>query len=149
MTKRCFLGGTCNGSLWRNSMKIHLYDTDVTMFNPVVEEWDDEAKANEIRERENCDFVLYTITPKMTGVYSIAELVEDSVKRSEDTIMVMLRDDMQDRFTDHQWDSLISVGAMVYNNGAQVFDSLKQAADYMREETFIDTESDNDFETIR
>lgn len=137
MTKHVFLGGTCNGSLWRNSIIIHLYDTDVTYFNPVVDEWNDEAKANEIRQRENADFVLYAITPKMTGSYSIAELVEDSNKRPEDTIMVMLRDDMQDKFDDHQWDSLISVGALVYNNGAQVFDTLKQAADYMREQTFI------------
>ena len=37
----------------------------------------------EIKQRAECDFCLYVITPKMTGVYSIAEVVDDSNKRPE------------------------------------------------------------------
>lgn len=79
--KKVFLGGTCNESAWKDEL-IPLLEID--FFNPVVDDWDDESqKKKEIIERENSDFVLYVITPKMTGVYSIAEVVEDSIKRPE------------------------------------------------------------------
>ncbi len=126
--KRVFLGGTCNESTWRNRMIIHLAEYGLEYFNPVVDDWNDEAMNNEIRERETCDFCLYTITPKMTGVYSIAEVVDDSNKRPDKTILVMLRDDDKQRFTDGQWKSLCAVVRMVEENGGLAFDSLRNAA---------------------
>ena len=36
--------------------------------------WNEEAQKNEIFEREHDDYVLYTITPRMEGVYSIADV---------------------------------------------------------------------------
>jgi hypothetical protein len=109
-------------------MMIHLHDQGMEYFNPVVDDWDDDAQANELREREECDFCLYTITPKMTGTYSIAEVVDDSNKRPHKTVMVLLRDDGKERFTDGQWRSLSAVAKMVKRNGGQVFDNLHLAA---------------------
>ena len=126
--KRVFLGGTCNGSTWRNRMMVYLHDADLGYFNPVVDDWNEEAQANELIERELCDFCLYTITPKMTGVYSIAEMVDDSNKRPKKTIVVFLRDDDPERFSEGQWKSLVQVGQMINRNGAQVFSDLKSAA---------------------
>lgn len=128
MIKRVFLGGTCNGSRWRNRMIIYLNDEGIEYFNLVVDDWDDNAMKKELYERENCNFCLYVITPKMTGTYSIAEVVDDSNKRPEKTVMVIMRNDSEDRFTEEQWKSLIAVSEMVKRNGGMVFYSLKQAA---------------------
>jgi len=128
MSKRVFLGGTCNESTWRNRMMVHLYDAGMEYFNPVVDDWNDEAMENELRERKECDFCLYAITPKMTGVYSIAEVVDDSNKRPEKTVLVLLRDDEHACFSKRQWKSLIEVAKMVNRNGGRAFDSLQAAA---------------------
>lgn len=128
MKKRVFLGGTCNGSKWRDRMIIYLYNEGMECFNPVVDDWNNKAQAREIEEREKCDFCLYVITPKMVGVYSIAEVVDDSNKKPEKTVLVLLRDDEGKRFTKAQWKSLNAVARMVKHNGGMVFDSLKHAA---------------------
>ncbi len=109
-------------------MMVHLHDVGLEYFNPVVDDWDAEAQDNELIEREECDFCLYTITPKMTGTYSIAEVVDDSNKRPDRTVMVLLRDDDQHRFTAGQWKSLNAVARMVKGNGGNVFDNLRSAA---------------------
>jgi len=109
-------------------MIVYLEYQGMEYFNPVVEDWNAHAMENELRERETCDFCLYGITPKMTGTYSIAEVVDDSNKRPEKTVLVLMRDDGEERFTDEQWKSLGAVARMVKRNGGMVFDSLKQAA---------------------
>jgi len=126
--RKVFLGGTCNESTWRNRIILML---DIDYFNPVVPDWTEDCMEEEIRQRESCDFCLYTITPKMTGVYAIAEVVDDSNKRPDKTILVLLRDDGDQKFTKGQWKSLGAVAKMVRKNGGQVFDNLKSAAIYM------------------
>ena len=133
--KRVYLGGTCNDSTWRNRMMIYLHEERLDYFNPVVDDWNEDAQRNELRERKNCDFCLYTITPKMTGCYAIAEVVDDSNKRPEKTVLVLLRDDGVDRFNISQWKSLSAVAQLVKRNGGQVFDNLKSAAIWMGEQT--------------
>lgn len=74
--KKVFLGGTCNGSTWRDKL-IPMLHTDVLYFNPVVEDWTEDCQLIEEQEKWGpCDIHLYVITPDMKGVYSIAELVE-------------------------------------------------------------------------
>jgi len=128
MSKRVFLGGTCNNSTWRNRMMVYLHDEGMEYFNPVVDDWNDDAMENELRERETCDFCLYGITPKMTGVYLIAEAVDYSNKRPGKTVLVLMREDGKERFTEEQWKSLGNVALIVQFNGGLVFDSLKRAA---------------------
>jgi len=122
---KVFLGGTCNESTWRNRFIIML---DIDYFNPVVDDWTEDCMKRELEERQNCDICLYAITPKMTGVYSIAEVVDDSNKRPSKTVLIVLRDDGEQRFTEGQWRSLMSVARMVKANGGAVFDNLKEAA---------------------
>ena len=126
--KKVFLGGTCNGSKWRNDM-IELLNIDY--FNPVVNDWTVECMAEELRQRELCDFCLYVLTPKMTGVYSVAEVVDDSNKRPDKTIFVPLRVDDDAVFTGDQWKSIGAVAKMVEGNGAKVFYTLEDGARYM------------------
>ena len=122
---KVFLGGTCNESNWRNRIIPML---EVGFFNPVVDDWTPDCMAEELRQREECDVCLYVITPKMTGVYSVAEVIDDSNKRPARTVFVRLRDDGDEKFTDGQWKSLGAVAQMVERNGGTAFDSLKSAA---------------------
>lgn len=122
---KVFLGGTCNESTWRDEIITML---KVDYFNPVVDDWTPDCMAEEIRQREECDVCLYVITPKMTGVYSIAEVIDDSNKRPKRTIFVGLHDDGDKKFTEGQWKSLETVAEMVRRNGGAVLDSLKSAA---------------------
>jgi hypothetical protein len=126
--KKVFLGGTCNGSKWRDKI-IPMLLSDY--FNPVVDDWTEECMRREIQERETCDYCLYTITPLMTGVYSVAEVIDDSNKRPEKTILVLLDQDEDTRFDDSQWKSLVQVAKMVTDNGGQVFYGLDMAAFYI------------------
>lgn len=129
--KKVFLGGTCNDSQWRETMILCLELDGLNYFNPVVDDWDDAAQKREIKEREECDFCLYTITPKMEGVYSIAEVVDDSNKRPQKTILVLLKTDDKDVFSDHQWKSLEAVAKMVEENGGESFEDLRSASMFM------------------
>ena len=122
---RVFLGGTCNGSTWRDDM-IKMLTIDY--FNPVVENWTEACMDQEIWEREHCDVVLYAVTPKMTGVYSIAEVVDDSNKQPGKTVLILLQKDIDKVFDKGQWRSLKAVAQMVERNGGAIFYSLKEAA---------------------
>ena len=126
--KKVFLGGTCNESTWRNDL-IEMLKIDY--FNPVVEDWTPECMVEERKQREICDFVLYTITPKMTGVYSIAEVVDDSNKRQERTLFCLLDEDEGLLFTEGQRRSLGQVLEMVKRNGGKTFVSLYSVAEYL------------------
>jgi len=124
---RVFLGGTCADSKWRDEIGPMLDENGLEYFNPVVKDWNESAQAQEVQERQNCDFVLYTITPKMEGVYSIAEVVEDSIKRPQKTIFVVLEKDGDFLFSKDQKKSLNAVAKMVERNGGQSFTDLKSA----------------------
>ena len=63
---KVFLGGTVNGSTWRNFVIPRL---SIGYYNPVVPNWTEEALERELYERRHCDFCLYVITPKQTGFY--------------------------------------------------------------------------------
>ena len=112
--KKVFLGGTCNNSKWRETLIPQL---KVNYFNPVVPEWNDQAYQKELSERENCDYCLYVLTAKMKGVYSIAEVIDDSNKRPEKTIFCYSEHDGE--FDPTILKSLKAVGKMVEKNGGQ------------------------------
>lgn len=126
--KKVFLGGTCNNSTWREYL-IPLLKIDY--YNPVVPNWTPECQAEEIKQRTECDYVLYTITPEMTGFYSIAEVVDDSNKRPEKTLFCVLFGEDGFRFTSHQEKSIKATMELVRNNGAQVYNNLEYVADVL------------------
>lgn len=114
---RVFLGGTTNNTNWRDSLEIELARNNIEYFNPVVKDWNDKAYKKELSERETCDFVLYVITPKMIGVYSIAEVIDDSNKRPDKTIFAFIKKDEDSEFNEAQIKSLNAVAKMVVKNG--------------------------------
>lgn len=140
---KVFLGGTCNESTWRDEL-IPLLKIDY--FNPVVDDWTEECYQEELRQREICDYCLYVITPRMIGVYSIAEVVDDSNKRPEKTIFCLLTvdykyneaDDNLIFFTNAQLKSLDKVGLMVAKNGGKYFESLEEVAEFLNKDVIIE-----------
>ena len=122
---KVFLGGTCEGRDWRSELIPKL---KCNYFNPVVENWTEECKEIERRERETCDFVLYTITNDMKGAYSIAEAVDDSNKRPMKTIFCVL--DI-DKFDKKMKNSLEEVKNMIKRNGGHVFNNINEIATFL------------------
>ena len=112
---KVFLGGTCNNSTWRDELIPMLRENELNYFNPVVEDWNEEAKAREdIEKTTHCNVHLYFITSKMTGVYSIAEIIDSAHTEDKDTIFVL----DPAGFDKGQLKSLKAVGSMVEALGA-------------------------------
>lgn len=126
--KKVFLGGTCNGSTWRARL-IPLLKTN--FFDPVVDVWDEAAQERERTERERCDFCLYVITPKIRGMYAIAEVVEDAIKRPKKAIFCFLEEEDGLQFDAHQIKSLKAVGELVRRNEAMWLENLESVARYV------------------
>ncbi len=126
--KKVFLGGTCNGSTWREGL---IKNLKINYFQPQQEGWTPEMMEEEIKQREESDFCLYVITPKMTGFYSVAEVVDDSNKRPGKTIFSFLIEDDGETFSEHQQKSLEQTAKMVTKNGAQFFKTFEEIADYL------------------
>ena len=86
-----FLGGTCNGSTWRDELMPMLDQEKISAFNPVVETWDEEAQKNEDYHKENDDLTLYVLTPEMKGIYGVFELAMDTCKRPGRVVACILQ----------------------------------------------------------
>ena len=83
---KVFLGGTCTGHNWREQIipKLHC-----DYFNPLVENWTEECRLIEEKEKKICDYHLYVINGFMTGVYSIAEIVDDAHTMDKSKLVVV------------------------------------------------------------
>jgi hypothetical protein len=125
---KVFLGGTCNGSEWRETL-IPLLKCDY--YNPVVPDWTPECMEEELLQRRIADYNLYVITPKMTGVFSIAEVIDDSNKRPYKTILCVLEGDDIVDWTPHQFKSMSQVCRMAAENGVVVFNTLGEVARFL------------------
>lgn len=125
--KKVFLGGTCAESTWREKLISMLR---IDYFNPVVPDWTEECYQRELEERANADFCLYVITPRMQGVYSIAEVVDDSNKQPKKTVFAFINE-ADEKFTAGQIKSLDRTGQMVERNGGKYFKGLESVADFL------------------
>lgn len=129
---KVFEGGTCNNSIWRTTLEEGLKDyTEIELFNPVVDDWNEAAQKREDEYKKNCNYQLFVITPKMTGVFSIAEAVECSNKFPKKCIFCILNEDDGSKFTNAQMKSLIQVGKMIIANGGVAFSYLEAVANYL------------------
>lgn len=126
--KEVGLFGTCNDSQWREALIPLL---NCKYYNPVVKDWNEEAQRIELEKRQTCDYMLFVITPKMTGMYAIAEVTQDSCIRPETTLFCVLENDDENEFTEHQLKSMKMVKNLIRENGARVFESLQDIAEFL------------------
>lgn len=146
---KLFLGGTCEGCYpesqwndetfdfkydWRKELVSMLDLNKIEYFNPVVDDWNIEAQQRELEYRNNCDICLYTITNKINGVYSIAEVIDDSNKRPEKTIFCDLYSwNFETSINVAMFKSIRAVGDMVERNDTMKFNSIKETAEYIND----------------
>lgn len=129
---KVFLGGTCAESKWREKL-IPLLKCDY--FNPVVEDWTPECQEIEEQEKRSCMYHLYVITPKMQGVYSIAEAVNDSKENLLRTCVFCVTKEEDDRdWTEGELKSLDATTKLIERNGGVVLNSLEEVANFLNVE---------------
>ena len=128
---KVFLGGTCSGWKWRNELQPLL---NCDYYNPIVRNWSESDRLREVHERETADFVLYGITNGLKGVYSIAEVVDDSNKRPEKTIFLNLYKcdaNYSSKENAQMAHSLKAVEKLLESNGVKVFTAIEDVAAYI------------------
>jgi hypothetical protein len=90
---KVFLGGTCAETTWRKDLINKLNKDNIDFFNPVVDDWTEEAQKKENHEKEfECNIHFYCITKEMMGVFSIAEVVDSVHNKFKKTILQVLPD---------------------------------------------------------
>ena len=103
----------------------------VDAFNPVVDDWNEQAQANEDWHKANDDFCLYVLTPEMTGIYSIFEVADDSNKRPEKTIFCVLPERDGKTFSVGIQKNFLKIKKDLIRNGARVCESLEEIATFL------------------
>jgi len=126
-----FMGGTCNESTWREELLSKLDLTRVNPFNPVVEDWNEEAQKNEDIHKITDDLCLYCLTPEMTGHYSIFELGYDLGRRPEQTVFCILAERDGKAFTDGQLRGFTKMQQDVTAAGGHAFSNLDELANFL------------------
>ena len=107
---KVFLGGTTCDAPWRVELTKVL---DIPVFNPVVRAWTEECRAHERTMKEECNIHFYCITSEMTGVFSIAEVIDSVHEPMKRTILQVI----PDGFDEGQLRSLKGVVDMVNDHG--------------------------------
>ena len=114
-SNKIFLGGTCNETRWRNELIPFLKLQKLEYFNPVVNDWNKEAQEEERRQKKECGIHLYTVTPAMTGVFSIFEIAQSLYLYGPDgyktwfCVLPYEKETIFKEWTTGQWKSLLAV----------------------------------------
>lgn len=128
---KVFLGGTCAGRNWRDEIIPQL---QCNYYNPIVKNWSEADRLREVHERQTADYVLYVLTSDMAGVYSIAEVIDDSNKRPMKTILCVLYDGFGPKMSH----SLRAVEKLAAENGARVFESLDEVVRFLNTNQLVE-----------
>lgn len=125
-----FMGGSCDSN-WRDKFVPMLDPNKVSAFNPIVDDWDEAAQANEDWHKINDDFCMYVLTPEMNGIYSIFEVADDSNKRPDKTIFCVLPEENGKTFSIGLQLNFQKIKKDLIRNGARVFESLEDIATFL------------------
>lgn len=131
---KVFLGGTTVNSKWRDEIKSLL---TIDYFDPVVDDWNEESRNIEKIEKSKCDVHLYTLTPEIQGIFSIAEATESANKMPERTILCILNEYGNSSFNEGMSRSMKAFIDLIESNNVKVFYSLEDTANYLNNLTDI------------
>lgn len=128
-----FLGGTCNGSSWREKVMAEL---KVPYFNPIVENWTEADRDNEERAKKAASYLLYVLTPKQQGIYSLVEAAVDLLHTKDKfVVLAFLPDDDGEAYSDSDWKSILAAVRLLSdsteNPFAKVCDSVDTAIAFL------------------
>lgn len=128
MTKKVFLGGTCNKSNWRDSFKEEL---NCLYFDPVVEDWTPADSLKEEREKLASNIHLYVLTPEGNNFYSIAEVIASATNKEKITVLVLLYDYNGMAWNADDRRSMNAVMRLAESYGAKGFTNLSTAINFI------------------
>lgn len=113
-----FLGGTCADSTWRQEFlaRWKKIDTKTKCFNPVVDDWNEEAQKKEEETKNNARVNLFVITPEMIGPFSCVEAVECAHK-DENVFFAVY--DKHNAFDSRILNSIKATGKLVEEHGSK------------------------------
>ncbi len=130
---RVYLGGTQNGSMWREQFIGHL-NMDCIVPETRNDKWSDIDRLKDNEVKSTCDIHLYAITPMMVGVYNIAETLESCLKyKDKKTIVCIMDIDGFLHFNDKVYKDLKLIGNLITDNGGEVFYALGDAISFLKQ----------------
>ena len=101
MEKVLFLGGSCGDTTWRNKLIPKLESVGVKYFNPVVEDWNEEAQKAEENAIMKSDALLFLLSPRTSMIYSLFEIGQYT-NTDRKVIFTYLDEDQDKAFTTHE-----------------------------------------------
>ena len=127
-----FLGGTTANTNWREQFLdlMNKLNPKIKCFNPVVENWTPQCIELENFVKLHAKYHIYVLTPKMTGVYSIAEMIDSVHDTSKKTYFYIKETDIDENSNDISWDpkmmnSLNAVSNMILMHGGHKASSME------------------------
>ena len=132
---KVFLGGTCGTSTWRKELIPMLDPERVEYFDPQLPPgaWNLEAQKIEDFHRDTDDIRVYVLTPEGEGdvTYSHVEVTDDSNKRPERTVLLVLLSANGKEFTKHGLKVTKKTAQLVADNGVHICETLEELAAYL------------------
>lgn len=125
---KVFLDGTACSAQWQNYICERLKINYILYTN---DDRSEETLRKRDKDKEQCDFVLYIVSPKMQHFDMIFESVDDSNKRPKKTIFCFVPSDEDLSFTNHQNKSLVATGKMIQRNGGFWFETVDEALKFL------------------
>lgn len=124
---KLFLGGTCGDSTWRNDLMPVLDEFGMNYFNPVVEDWNEDAQKEEDRQKSICDTHLYGLTKEQSGAYTFFEI---GYSLYEGKKVVILNIDLE---VNEQFRSTINkiIIDLKSDSNVLIFDSIVEFKEYL------------------
>lgn len=131
---KVFLGGTSNGSTWREEL-IPLLEMAYAM--PSVDDLDEVSHQQILKDREDCDHYIFVITPKMRDFFALAEVIDVAIKKPGLTIFCFLREDEGEEFSEAEIVSMENVGWRVSRNKAVWCRTIDEIAYFLNYKQYL------------
>lgn len=113
-------------SKWRDTLIPLL---KVKYFNPVVEEWTEQAQAQEELIKRTASGIAFVITPKQKGFFSFVELTDIALTSPERLFVTVLDEDDGEKWAEDAKKSIDAVVGYLEGRGATVHRSLEALAE--------------------
>lgn len=140
METKVFLGGTCGNNDWRNGFISRLSERGVDsnlLFDPVVDDWNEEAQRREDAAKDSAEFMLFYLgDPRQddnrNSFYSLCEAMLGLIDSHDRTIIVFDTSGMPNHAVKSSEKTLRDLNARFPN--AAIFPNLPAVEDFIAEQ---------------
>jgi hypothetical protein len=134
-----FLGGTHHSNWRKDFLKIiKELNPSIKCYDPSVESWTYESVLLENLVKQNTPYHVYVLSPRMIGVYSIAEMIDSAHENSVKTYFHIMDTDIDNDGNIVNWDpklrnSIYAINNMLIRHNAYKATSLEDLANKILE----------------